>query len=569
MVSSKTFSGACIGRFGGNAALKLFACTLAVGLPGVALAQTSETAPSSTQSASSTPEAKTAASKSAASGKMQGSKSKVPVTPELQFTAAVDLNETYTSNAQGIGGATNAPDYFTQGALNLGLHYRAPRFLADGNYALTGDLYAEHPKLDNLVNNLNLLGSGEVIPDAVFLDVRGFAAPISLSRVGALSADAQPVSDVNTRDSFGYEVRPDYKFNLGDYFSSDAFLTQGGIFFVQPSTVSVGAPLPFDAPQNTLMTSLTERITSGTWFSRLQWSLNGSGTETNQNSQTQKESAGLFNAGYAITRQFALLASVGYQTYDSSIGLLKKLDGITAIGGAHITFGSDFDFTVNAGQQYNFPVITGQLTWAVGPSTSILASATDTVTTPQERLLGNLGSLSTTPDGTFYDVRNQVPGAAEITQLPLPEDEFISPLSTDGLSVDNAISRYRSVNASFVHQQTRTNYRLTLFGTIQNRLSFPVPVYGLRQSSYGASADAAHQLTRHLTASGEVSYSMADEFGGHDRILNTNAGLAYTATEKLTFYVRGIYLHRDSHNLFFPELPLSDVEVTIGVRRAF
>lgn len=567
MVSSNIFSGACIGRFGRNVALTLFAG--AVGLPGIAMAQTSGTAPSTAQSANSTQAAQNATSPAANSKTPGGKAKKSPITPELQFTAAVDLSETYTSNAEGVGGATDTPDYFTQGALNLGLHYRAPRFLADGNYALSGDLYAKHPKQDNLVNNLNLLGSGEIIPEALFLDVRGFAAPISLSRVGALSADAQPVSDVNTRDSFGYAVRPDYKFNVSDYVSSDAFITQGGIFFVQPSTASAGPALPFDAPQNTLMTSVTERITSGTWFSRLQWSLNASGTQTNQNTQTQKESAALFNTGYAITRQFALLTSVGYQTYDSSVGLIKKLDGLTALGGAHITFGSDFDLIVNAGQQYNFPTITGQLTWAVGPSTSILASATDTVTTPQERLLGNLGSLSATPDGTFYDVHNQVPGAQQITQLPLPEDQFISPLSIDGLTVDNAISRSRSLNASFVHQETRTNYRLTLFGTMQNRLSFPVPVFGLRQSSYGASADVAHQLTRHLTASGEVSYSMANEFGGHDRILNTNAGLAYTATEKLTFYLRGRYLHRDSHNIFFPELPLSDVEATIGVRRAF
>ena len=82
--------------------------------------------------------------------------------------------------------------------------------------------------------------------------------------------------------------------------------------------------------------------------------------------------------------------------------------------------------------------------------------------------------------------------------------------------------------------------------------------------------NVTRKLRRDLTGNAGVSYSHADEFGGHDRIVTANAGLAYVLAKNLSSYLTGSYLQRESSGqVGVTNVPLSDFTAIIGIRRTF
>jgi len=489
-----------------------------------------------------------------------------PAAPPLLLRGSIDVSEGYTTNA---GGGTvppyNGHDTYTRGSLNFGAHYVAPHLTADASYSLSADYYSRLHALNELQNQLMLIADGEIAQKILFIDARAFATPTYLSRVGALSAGGQPVSNSNSRNTYGYSVRPDYIQRIGDFATSDFSVSQQGVFFLLPHTSSSGPPAP-NAANNSLVTTASEKITSGSDFSRLQWSADGSYTEMTQSTQSEKQSEGIGTISYAVARWLTVLGQGGYDKFISSVPLTKDLSGPVAIGGVQVTYGPTLELLAEAGVQHNFPTYQGSLRWIISPLDSILASATDAIQTPQGGILGNLGNIAASPSGAFYDSQTGLPDSG--LQSSSAGSTPLSPTSPDGLALDNSINRERQFILSATHTEERTSISLGLFGTIRDRLDITiVPTAGPRTSEYGVRASVGRKLRIDLSAEGDVSYSLADEFGGHDHILTAGAGLNYTYSEHTEAFLRAQYLQRESNGIIgFGNAPLSSAEIVIGVR---
>jgi uncharacterized protein (PEP-CTERM system associated) len=198
----------------------------------------------------------------------------------------------------------------------------------------------------------------------------------------------------------------------------------------------------------------------------------------------------------------------------------------------------------------------GSLRWEISPLTRIVAKATDAITTPQGDILSRLAQMG---GGDFTNIGTGL-GAGGNT-----------PLSPGGLALDNSIFRIRSLDASLVHSDDFSTYTASVFANERDRLDVAPGTKLLpRTSVYGARAAASHKLGVNLTATMSATYSLGNEFGGHDRVFYGDAGLNYRLSEAIDLYLTDHYTHRESKNLLgFSNAPVSEDQIILGIRAHF
>src|SRR5262249_50857357 len=145
----------------------------------------------------------------------------------------------------------------------------------------------------------------------------------------------------------------------------------------------------------------------------------------------------------------------------------------------------------------------------------------------QDTLNINLQSLGVTSGGVFL-----IPPAATLpdqppltgVQPPQAQPIFIGPYGN--LALDNDISRYRTATAGGNFKMPRTLFNFIVYGTVRDYL-VPVAAASVRQTVYGVDLTGSYDLTRDVTLTGGGDYSVAQEFGGHDKIGTISAGVNY------------------------------------------
>lgn len=492
-----------------------------------------------------------------------------PKPPPLQILAAIDFSETYTSNAGGnTGFGLSAGDAYTRARLNLGVRYNMGPVNLQANYALIADKYAQFSQLDNYTNRLNLAADATLIPEQLVVQGSAFAAPALLNRVGAISAGGEPISNIDNRDSYGYVVEPRYFLRIGDYASSTTSVSKGDIFFVSPSTSNLGVPTLIPPVQDSASFSVREQIKSGTYFSQIQWDLTLSRSEMTQVSNTQTQEDGVADISYQLNRHAALLASGGYSAFRSSSTLSRDLSGPAALGGFKFSYGPTFTLTAQAGERNRYPTYIGSLLWAITAMTKVTGSLTDAIGTPQNDILANLSNLAAGIDTAAPNYAAPTSPTAE--QALAPQLSTVSPISSQGLALDNSINRERRTTISLLHESVRTQYSLTLVKDTRDRLDLAGTLFNPHTSLYSVNAMITRKMRTNLTSYVSASYSLAHEFGGEDRILGAEAGVSYTMSDTLSLYLTNRYLHRDLNGVIgVPNAPLDDDEVVLGIRKAF
>ncbi|MDE2181821.1 MAG: hypothetical protein KGJ78_02240 [Alphaproteobacteria bacterium] len=495
------------------------------------------------------------------------------IAPEGQFDAGLDLAAVYASNAQ--GGPVSQADEYLRGQLNLAYQYMGPRLTASAAYALTGLYHARFNHLNRIENRLNLTADGEAYPETLFVHARAFAEPLQLTRVGSISPGGGSISDLNSRDTYGYSVGPELRFDLSDFASSTTSATQGGVFFVRPTTGNPGVAPPVALPQNTQSIDVSEKIASGPAFTQMQWTIVGSYDEQSQKAQTDRQYGGALSINYALTRWLAVVGTGGYSNFKATVPLTRDLNGPIGLGGVRLTYGTTFSLTVEGGIQHNFTSYLGSLQWAWSPLTQLMGFATDSVTTPQSSLLSNLTTLAAIPGGGFSSGWSQYGATSSgwsdfgaTSGEPLTSgSDIVSLVPTNGLPLDNAIYRDRSGGLTLSHTLERTTLSLSGFATVRDQLS-KLPIEPTtRTSMFGGRLAAIRQMWPDLQGTAEVSYTFANEFGGHDRILSAQLGALYHMSDYIDLFGTANYIRRDGRNLIgVPNAALSDIVLMIGVK---
>jgi len=489
--------------------------------------------------------------------------------PPLQIGGYLDLAVGYSTNAQGGPSGTSSNDSFMRGTVGGYLQYIKPRLSANLAYSLTGVYWAKFHRQNHLSNRLNLTSHFVAIPDMLVVKANAYAAPADLTRAGAVSASGEPISQFNTRDTYGYFVQPDFMLRFKDYLISTLSAGHGGVFFVRPGTTDTTLPPPPITPaRDAYSTILTEEVGSGTYFERLHFSVIGSYAQFSQMVRSQRTEEVAANLSYAVTRYLKVFGIGGYDDFKSTQTLARDLSGPTGLGGVTFGEGPEFTATVEAGTQHNMPTYMGSVRWIITPLTQFIAEATDTINTPQGDILANLARQGVTNFGNFSSSGLYGFGSNNIDSgMGVGPISGFSPIGSNGLALDNGIYRLRALQANLSHKADRTTITLGAFADERDRLDVTPGSVLPRTSIYGLRASASHQLNQYLTATATTSYSIANEFGGHDRVFYISVMGNYRLTEHIDLYLTNHYSHRESKSLVgFVNAPVSEDQIILGLR---
>ena len=517
------------------------------GVPGSPAAAS---APSSTREGPVTPPAE----------QIGGSSFTGSLIPGFQLTAAINLSETYTTNSYGTSSGSG-DDWLSLAGLNVGLNEHSARVSLDATYSGMVNYYAKGSQSTQYFNDLQAVGNVIAIPDYLNIIGRAFAQPVVVSNVGP--ATASGASANGFRNSYGYNIGPDVTFHLGSFADSDTNATYGAAYFTDLAGASSFPGIPgVPGPQNTIMRSVSERLTSGTDFSRLNWSLVGQFNEMDRPQGLFAEKTGIATLRYAISPEIALLGTGGYDAISNRTPLTRDVSGPVGMGGIELTFGEDFSLQVQAGEKYNDFSFLGSLRWNMTTSASLTGSATDTITTPEGNTLNNLSNLTASANGMLTSSANLYSSG-----LASSLGSFnAQPLGS--LSYNQAISRIQRVDLTFAEEFGRDHLSLTAFGMRLTQLSMPFfgpPV----TNDVGVQGYFSHDLTRQLSASIGGGYTSYEELGGTAGTYMVNGQLSYSASPDTRFYLRADYLNRNSSASLQALSPLTqsfnDVRISIGL----
>jgi uncharacterized protein (PEP-CTERM system associated) len=485
-----------------------------------------------------------------------------PIAPEFQFNARALFSESYVTNASGYPGASRQ-DYLSTLGFDSDLHEHSRRISLDATYDFFADFYARGTYPTQINNNLLALGNVDVIPEYLDLNLRAFASPVVTSNFGALTAGDRVIPGAYS-NSYGYFATPDLKFRLGNFATSQTMPSYGQVFFTTPPGTPAANINPnfFAIPTDTTLRSLTEQISSGTDFERLNWKLTGVFSETVQPHNLLSEKAGIADARYALNYEWSILATAGYDAVTNTIPLTQKITGPVLLGGIGLTLGKDFSFEAEAGERYKHLSIVGNLRYELSPSSLITASANDFVETPEGQLLNNLTGLTALSNGTLASA-NDVLGNGTIS--PLSSFNVQSP---DYTALTNFVSRFQTASASLIEDFGRTHATITLFGVRQTYLSpgFTGPATA---NSWSALLLVSRNITPLLTGTLGGGYLYNQEFGAHVSTITAEGELDYSLSRATHIFLRSYYTDRLSSNSLLAVSPFggntADFRATLGI----
>lgn len=488
--------------------------------------------------------------------------------PPLELRGSLALEETYTTNAFGaFTGGGSPPDTYTRAMLNLGIRYTTRRSQLFANYTFWGDYYSKYHILNDYVNNLNLASATQLIPDHLTLNITGFASPIVTNRAGVVSAGGELLSSSNISNTYGYVVQPEYRMRLSDIATSVTDVDQSGVYFVFPGTANPIGPSPTNIA-NGVMVGATQRFVSGEYFGRLHWIITGDFSKLKEQSFSQIDKDGSVDLSYAIDRSFQLLATTGYNDLAVNVPLTRPLSGPEYMGGFAYTPSPSLRFTAEAGERNRTPTYIGSVTWQLSPLTSLNGLLTDGITTPQGSILSGLsgfGDALLNP-GTVTSPFSPLGGITPSENAALGS---VSPLLSQGLAIDNFLYHYRHAMVTLAHTMERTSISLSFFEERRTQVQL-IPGIDNSSSLYGITATASRRIHTDIDGFLSLSYSNADEFGGHDQFFQGNIGANFALSETLTLYAMNRYFYRESS--YPPPVTAGRTtieEVAVGIRRSF
>lgn len=513
-----------------------------------------------------------------------------PTRPPFLLTGAIDVGQGYNTNATQTSTGAAKGDTFSRGQADLGLHYDSARLKLDAHSSTSGFYFYNEHDANQFNENLNLVANSELIPNHLFLNFNAFAAPVTLSRVGQISATPGLQTGSNTQQSYGYFANPVYKTHFGDYVTSQTSISESQLFFQQPTAVSADPAIPVvPLANNSTASTISQGFSGGPYFGRFKWNVTAAYSKEDQTGQSQQETLGIFSGAYAINRVFSLLGVVGYDQITTSFPLTQELSPLVAMGGARFTLGPNFLLAFGAGVSHGFPTYLGSLNWNVTGTFQIVGSLTQSISSSQGNLLNGLSTLAVSAEGAFSTSQSYYWQSSQ--QAINPSFATVSPVPIGGLAFTNGLARISQANLSFIHSDQRNTYQLRLFGSLQDQLSSPIPtsqnclidptqsscltpLSNSNSSVYGAQITASRQMRRNLTGSVGASYSLANEFGGNDRIFTASAGLNYSLSPQTSTYLSANYVQRQSNDQVAlqsngqvsPVGSFSDASVIVGLR---
>ncbi len=495
------------------------------------------------------------------------------ITPAWIITPSLGMEVGVTDNALRSSRRREA-DVFTRFIPQIIVSGDRPRLQVNLNYSPLYTVYAGHGSQ----NRFDQFGNGQalatIVPDAVFLDVRGSIVRTSLTGAGLNQYSSTTYNRQDDAQTASFAVTPYAQHRFGGWGTgqigySYARTTQNAQD--QPfAAAGQGAFGAFNTPGYGALGNLTTQrerasFTTGENLGRFNdlifaeaTQYNGSGSYANAHrNQVENE------FGFALTRQVTLLAGVGYQDIRYSGLPDVRINEPTWNVGARYAPSPDTTLTLLYGRRDGISsfFFTGQV--APTARTRLIGRYTTGLTTDLEQAQNVLEVTSVGPTGLVTDT---------ITGAPVGYG------STFG--VQNGIYRARRLSVTALLLRDRDSFSLgvvseerttlTTLPTFLNGGAAPALIPpGTKSNSVYASASWQHDLAPDLNSLAFVQYGTTDNTsrlrsgsGGQQRTLAITAALNKRFTETLSGSVRYSFINQSGGNL--SGLPAANANFVLG-----
>jgi uncharacterized protein (PEP-CTERM system associated) len=531
-------------------------------LPGAAAAQIVSPGNLSTATLPSMPAAAGAPAATGANGNTAGGPGSGLPGLFDQFALFGDLSEFYSTNAN--GGSGGGADYDTRAGVGVMASSATLHSFTQISYYGSADYFARNSQ--NLIfnNNLNANTVAELIPDHVILQASAFANPVYASRLGQVAPAGQvlpPGSNGDVYTNYGYVISPDFGFRLGDFLRSD-LLPSYSAYYYDKQAGAPASPLGIGVADFYGTKTVTERLSSGQYFERLQWGAIASYSEMGQATGGLTQRTAMGNLSYAIDHGISLVGTAGYETVKSQFGFKSPLNGPIFLGGMQFNT-ARLTGEFQLGEQYRTFSAVGHLNYQITSRLNFTASAQDGVNAPGAGAFQTPGQLLGAYLGGLASGQFQLPSSGILTLGDVQ----------NAVGLQNSIARLQMENASLGYANDYYNLGLSVYNTVQDtQTAVPTGQNGDLRSQ-GIVASYGRPLGRDLNASLYAGFHTDSLQVGSDTGIDLQGRMDYSLNPTTGFYGYVGYYQRNSSNALSGVSSgsgdFSEVTVGLGIHHQF
>jgi len=402
--------------------------------------------------------------------------------------------------------------------------------------------YARATDLDTLNANLLGYGLGTVVRDHVFVD--GRAAITQLSQRGGVGfANSTLIPPSQQTQAAVLSLSPIIRQSIGDFVDGEFrynyamnLFQNGSLLSNSTTTAPPSATVPSTSLSNTTTNAATMTLATGRRFNFFGSKLTLDARQSDTQSAAQStQLRGYDDVEYQFNREFAALARFGYEDLRYPRQPAATTKGVIWLIGGRVTPFPGGYLIAHYGLQDGFYGADGALRYELTPTTTILASLQNNLSSSQQGILSNLNSSQVDANGNVVDQYTGLPSA-----LSNPEFSY----ATDGV--------FRNKTARVGVQTTLDRDTFGLLGTFDRRSAVgnPTGATGIAQTlsgsntSYGANLNWSRSLTPKLSSSATLGYAIA--VVGHQKTLTSDWQLTYTMSETFHCVLHYQFINVDS-----------------------
>lgn len=376
------------------------------------------------------------------------------------------------------------------------------------NYTPSVQIYGSDASNPQVLQRFNGQFLATIVPDAIFLDVRGSGA--TQSATGGFAPQSTPTLGRNGLvQTIAYQIAPYWMHRFGDVAT-----VQAGYAFQSVQQSFVGGGSVVNSPSGQGVFGNTgfgnDRFTAhalygvartGPRFGPLGLearllSTDYDGTGVLQNAYRRSATV---EARYFLTRRFALLAEGGYEMQRYAGTPRFELSEPVWSVGTRVVLSPDSGFTLRYVHRGGFNSPAFDSVFALGGRTRVFASYSERLTTGAQRAADFL-SLT-----TLDALGNPVDG---LTGAPAAQ-----PFADSFLGAQNSLLRIRRASATISQAWPRDVFSLTLASERQRPIAVANGATALEQTGNSVSFTWSHALTPSTTAIASLQYGRLERQG--------------------------------------------------------
>lgn len=328
------------------------------------------------------------------------------IAAEWRITPRIEVDETYNDNITLAPKGREKADFITTISPGIGVRGTGRRVSLNLDYDPQALFFARESDNDQQRQRLRGGGQVELWEKVLFLDAQASINQQVVSSTGGVGGtDLSASQNLTTVQT--YNIGPTFKHHFGPYADSETRY--------QFSAVTVDSENVADTTSNTASFVLR----NGRYFTDLGWTLTlnesrterSGGTATTVNTFTNTASdrrLAKADTRYAINSMFSLLAGVGYEKI-KDVSLLQQPDGLLWDAGVLFRPSRTSSFKVTHGRRFGDPNTAVDVSYQIGPKTTLTASYDQTIQTSQGLLSDSLSRITVDEFGRLIDRQTGLP----------------------------------------------------------------------------------------------------------------------------------------------------------------